>query len=601
MARKYSLQECERILNIDDPDVLDREEREIYDSCYGENDEDENDNVEANDDEEDEIQLQDENSAAAESSGESDDEETTSEKYLSKSGMEWFSTPFRAGKRPICNILTEPCGLANNSRNVTTVAESFLLYLPNRALDIICKYTNAAAQRAYNIYNEKYPDKLKNWRCTDHVEMKAFLGILIAAGNVHGNDINIAELWNSHPAFRNPIFTATMSRTRFQLLCAFIRFDNPLTRQERIANTHDKLEAIREIYDIFAEECVSNYKPSPNLTIDERLATYRGKCPFRVYIKSKPGRYGIKIWVCADSDTAYICNLQVYTGMKNNQREVNQGMRVVSELAAPYYNSGRGITTDNFFTSIPLANLLLEKKLTLVGTLRANKREIPQQFLPNKNRDTHTSIFGFTKDITLVSYVTKKAAAVILLSTQHHAATIIEDNDKKPEIITHYNETKGGVDTGDMMTRKYSCVRMTHRWPFRLFMELVDMAALNAYIIWTIKNPDWQKDNPRKRSEFLQSLVLELVTPYIEIRAQNSHGLQKPIINAMSAVGITVPKPQGRLQKGQSSKMCSGRRCAYCPKNKDRKTRYMCFHCKKAVCVEHRTDNTISTCLYCKQ
>jgi len=38
---------------------------------------------------------------------------------------------------------------------------------------------------------------------------------------------------------------------------------------------------------------------------------------------------------------------------------------------------GRNVTTDNFLTSVGLANQLKIKKLTLVGTMKQNKREIP--------------------------------------------------------------------------------------------------------------------------------------------------------------------------------------------------------------------------------
>jgi hypothetical protein len=43
--------------------------------------------------------------------------------------------------------------------------------------------------------------------------------------------------------------------------------------------------------------------------------------------------------------------------------------------------------------------------MTVVGTLRKNKLEIPALFLSEKQRNVHSSIFGFTNDLTLVSYV----------------------------------------------------------------------------------------------------------------------------------------------------------------------------------------------------
>ena len=132
--------------------------------------------------------------------------------------------------------------------------------------------------------------------------------------------------------------------------------------------------------------------------------------------------YGIKIWICADSQNAYVSNLQVYTGMRANRKEANQGQRVVMDLVKPYLGSGRGLTTDNFFTSLPLAQSLLKSNITITGTLRTNKADIPSEFLPSQNRQPTSCLFGFTKDETLLSYVPKPNKCVILHSTQHHGA-----------------------------------------------------------------------------------------------------------------------------------------------------------------------------------
>jgi hypothetical protein len=60
---------------------------------------------------------------------------------------------------------------------------------------------------------------------------------------------------------------------------------------------------------------------------------------------------------------------------------------------------------------------------------------------------------------------------------------------KKPSMILEYNRTKGGVDNADN-AREHSCARHTSRWPLRLFMNMLDIGALNAFIIWMLKNKD---------------------------------------------------------------------------------------------------------------
>jgi len=56
---------------------------------------------------------------------------------------------------------------------------------------------------------------------------------------------------------------------------------------------------------------------------------FRGKCPFCMFIMSKPGKYGIKLWVAADAKNFYACNMQVYTGKSGGVKEKKQGLPVV--------------------------------------------------------------------------------------------------------------------------------------------------------------------------------------------------------------------------------------------------------------------------------
>jgi hypothetical protein len=66
-----------------------------------------------------------------------------------------------------------------------------------------------------------------------------------------------------------------------------------------------------------------------------------------------------------------------------------------------------------------------------------------------------------------------------------------EERDHKPEIIMHYNATKCGVDVLDKLVREYACTRSTSHWPLTLFLNLIDVAFVNAYILWMLKYHNW--------------------------------------------------------------------------------------------------------------
>lgn len=74
-------------------------------------------------------------------------------------------------------------------------------------------------------------------------------------------------------------------------------------------------------------------------------------------------------------------------------------------------------------------------KLILVGTVRSNKREIPEEVKNSRSRPVGSSIFCFDGPLTLVSYKPKPSKMVYLLSSCDEDAVINESNGKPDMII----------------------------------------------------------------------------------------------------------------------------------------------------------------------
>ena len=148
------------------------------------------------------------------------------------------------------------------------------------------------------------------------------------------------------------------------------------------------------------------YNPGPEVTVDARLVPFRGRCPFKQYIPSKPGKYGIKIWAACDARSSYAWNMQVYTGKPVTGRpEKKQGMRVVLDMTAGL--KGHNITRDNFFTTHGLVELL-KRKLTMVGTVRKNKPQLPPALVSTRGRNALSSKFAFTDTQSCVIFAQEK-------------------------------------------------------------------------------------------------------------------------------------------------------------------------------------------------
>ena len=175
-----------------------------------------------------------------------------------------------------------------------------------------------------------------------------------------------------------------------------------------IEKANDKLAAFREIRDRFVENCKKLFEPFEEVTLDKQLVSFRGKCPMRQYMKSIPAKFGIKVRTNANVKTSHLYNLQVYTGrFPGNALKKNQGRQVVCDMMKPLFGTGRSVITDNLFTSVPTAEFLLQKNITMTETLRTKQPDIPAVMENAKGRDILSLKFIFSDELAVVSYVPK--------------------------------------------------------------------------------------------------------------------------------------------------------------------------------------------------
>ena len=133
------------------------------------------------------------------------------------------------------------------------------------------------------------------------------------------------------------------------------------------------------------------------LTVDKQLMPWRGRCAFLQYLPSHPDKYGIKIfWIC-DSENGFPLHGDPYLGRNGQKREINIGRNTAIALALPYFGSGRNLTVDNIFMDMELSAHLLAKNMTLFGTVRRNKRFLPQEFQTGQGLKKGDAILAFKR------------------------------------------------------------------------------------------------------------------------------------------------------------------------------------------------------------
>lgn len=217
---------------------------------------------------------------------------------------------------------------------------------------------------------------------------------------------------------------------------------------------------------------------------------------------------------------------------------------------------------------------------------KKNKTEIPTHFLDTKDRHMNTSMFAFHNELTLLSYVPPKLSKgkkknVLMLSTTHFQP----DQDKSvdlPEIISFYNQTKGGVDTFDQLCHKYSVSRKTRRWSLCVFYGILNIVGINSMILLHSSNATGKQVFKNRRT-YLKTLAFDLIKPHLEDRF-----LYKTLpMHLQESIGGILGKKRS-YDAPTPSKSKSGR-CSFCPRSKDRKSRTQCQKCKRFICLEHQT------------
>ena len=122
--------------------------------------------------------------------------------------------------------------------------------------------------------------------------------------------------------------------------------------------------------------------------------------------------------------------------------------------------SGCNICMDRYFTSVPLAQWCLERNITIVGTMRLDRKGIPAEI---KNIDKHDEqstfyVHGKDDDLMLVSYVDKKKSGKknVVVLTSLYDVRVMKDGRRKPQVQTSYDHTKGSVDVVDLISSNCS-------------------------------------------------------------------------------------------------------------------------------------------------
>ncbi|XP_047122926.1 piggyBac transposable element-derived protein 4-like [Hydra vulgaris] len=203
---------------------------------------------------------------------------------------------------------------------------------------------------------------------TDKAEMCAFFGIRLIMG--YHVLPSIRDYWSSQPDLQVPFVSNTMPRLRFETIRSALHFANN----------------------------------------DEMLPRSHPQC-------DRAFKWGFKLWCRCDAVTGYLYQFDLYKGRKVST-EYGLGESVVVILSKKIEELCCHVFIDNFFNSPLLQVHMLQKKIYLCGTVRIDRKYMPNNFKPDKEMKRGDMDAMTANGITCVKWMDNRSVTLLSNFTQ---------------------------------------------------------------------------------------------------------------------------------------------------------------------------------------
>lgn len=454
----------------------------------------------------------------------------------------------------------------------------FQLFYSGDILNEFVSYTNTYAEARLANMELRPHSVWHKWSNVTMDEMKAYLGVIMnmALNQKPGLFDYFSTSWLDKMSF----FTDVFSRHRF-LQIHWMFHPGPAGNE-----ANNKGYKINNIIRHMKEKCLQHYFPGPNIAIDESTIAFKGRVSFRMYNPQKPTKWGLRVYVLADSETGYISVFEPYYGKETTDSLIRQDLPFTSrivihlcqELQTKTKATGYHLFTDRFYTGFFLAQELLKMQIHCTGTVMRNRQGLPVEIKKLKMARHETK--AFTKDNVMVLAWQDKRQ-VLMLTTFFDASTrnIRRKNKsstaviQKPLSVIEYTNNMGAVDRADHLCTSYNFERKSVKWWRKMFFYLLEVALVNSYILFHIAQ---EKNNEKPQLSHLQyrkKVIEQLVGSVRSQRKKRGRRSNQDFAERLNNKTHFL----GQVARGSSKD------CAVCSNRKvpgeRRKTVYFCKTC----------------------
>ena len=193
------------------------------------------------------------------------------------------------GRQRSCVVIRSAVSIVRYADDIHTITDCFHKFIDEQMIELVVSCTNIRLESIII----QHLDTIKNnsrysfLHETDSTEIRALFGLVYFRGLLGLHNHKISILFSQKAG--HPVFGATMSRNRFQLLIANLMFDKSDERKEKWP--YDRFTAIRDFFEGFNLNCLKHVIPSEYLLLDETLFPMRHQIGMKQYNRNKPAKY----------------------------------------------------------------------------------------------------------------------------------------------------------------------------------------------------------------------------------------------------------------------------------------------------------------------
>lgn len=444
---------------------------------------------------------------------------------------------------------TQPTGPRHSLLfDASEVAYFFLLITVDMILHVVNETNRYAAQcQAARGFRDPA------WYDTQVKEMRAYIALNIMMGIHILPEVDM--YWSSDDYLGVIGIMKVMTKNRFKKLTQYFHINDNSTAVARGEAGYDPLHKIRPLISATSNTFARRYRPGRDLSIDEAMVAFKGRCFFRQFMPAKPVKWGFKVWTIAESKTGYVSGFEIYTGRRIAPSPNGLGYDVVMSLTEVYQYQCRHLYFDNFFSSIPLMRDLEERLTYACSTVRSNRKGLPPVIKEPGQMQRGESIKLQCGNMLVLIWHDNRGVRMLSTNSNPVDGVVQRRVGKEkvpvpcPDSIIKYNANMGGVDLADQNRSYYSVGRESTKFWRYLAWYLFNTAIINSYIIYThsLARPLTRKQHTVTHLKYRIQVVKQLIAGFCSRKRAGRKAVNPPVMDPSNMLGHDLVKMGKKL------------------------------------------------------